>query len=536
MSKSDHSFAVMPSVSISRSRFARTSQNKTSIKLGEIVPIYCDEVLPGDTRSFDMAALVRLNTPLAPIMDNIYIDYYAFFVPMRLTWVHAKEFFGENSTSAGIPSVTYTIPKCTSSSVATSQVGSLMDYMGLPLGAGVDNIVSALPFRGVALIYNRWFRNENLIAPLPVSTSDTNNVLLSGGSINNSDFLHNASKMLKASKLADYFSKSLPFAQKGAPISIPLGTTADLKVYNSSGQVVVVPDNITKPVGGYDAITLPGSLGYDLGGTYEGQLKVDLTTATAATINQLRYAFQLQKLLEKDALYGTRYWEILKAHFGVTSPDASLQDPEFLGGKRQRINIDQVISTATGSNTEYTTNSQLGALGANSVTGTKSSLFTKSFTEHGYLYVFAVARHDQTYCQGINRMWTRSGRYDFYWPVFANLGAQDVRNKEIYFQNSQATDDAVFGYQEAWSEYRYKPSIVTGLMRPNVTGALDYWSLANNFASLPTLSQSFVEQDRNAINRCLTSTDFDFICDFYFTDIAVRAMPTYSIPGLIDHH
>lgn len=527
----------MPSVSISRSRFERKNQHKTSFNLGDIIPIYCDEVLPGDTRSMDMAALVRMSTPIAPIMDNIYLDFFAFFVPNRIVWDHWKEFMGENNESAGIPSSQYQIPAFEFNPLNyLFEAGSYGDYFGLPVNVGFDSgidKISVLPFRGLAKIYNRWFRNQNLIAPLAVCTDDRGYELVDGSL----DFACTKAGVLKASKLPDYFTSALPYAQKGQAVSIPLGTTAEIKVQNSDPGTYLgaIQDLNLKNLQAMQ----PGEIsrvhvGSTNTSTFSGKLLADLSTATAATINQLRYAFQLQKLLEKDALYGTRYWEILAAHFGITSPDASLQDPEYLGGKRMNINIDQVLSTA-GYEPDSTT--KTGQPGANSVSGFKGSLFTKSFTEHGYLFILAVARHDQTYGQGINRMWTRKTRYDFYFPVFANLGAQDVKLKELY-ATGQAADDNIFGYQEAWSEYRYKPSIVSGLLKPSAANSLGFWTLANNFGSAPTLSQSFIEQDRNALARALVSgtTGPDFIADFYFRDIAVRPMPVYSIPGLIDHH
>lgn len=535
MSK-EYSFSVMPSVNISRSRFARKSQHKTSFNLGQIIPIYCDEVLPGDTRSIDMASLVRMSTPISPIMDNVYMDYFCFFCPNRLVWTHWKEFMGENNTSAGIPSQSYSIPYVSKASNASINpgVGSYWDYFGLPLLTGNNSVfanlrVSALPFRGLALIYNEWFRNQNVIAPLAIQTGDTNEVLVGeAGSSGGPSFAFSASSVRKAAKLSDYFTKSLPYAQKGAPVSIPLGTTAEVKVQLGSA----VSSGASLPLT-YGRSGVQGQI-ISVDADQTGTLVADLSNATAATINQLRYAFQLQKLLEKDALYGTRYWEILASHFGVSAPDASLQRPEYLGGFRQRINIDQVLSTTGYDDTSAT---DLGKPGANSVTGSRNSLFTKSFVEHGYLFILVVARHDQTYAQGVNRMWTRSNRYDFYFPVFANLGAQDVKLKEIYAQGTSA-DNNVFGYQEAWSEYRYKPSIATGLLNPNAANSLDYWTLTNKFASAPTLGQTFIEQGRDNIQRALAtgSAGPDFICDFYFEDIAVRPMPMYSIPGLIDHH
>ena len=414
MSK-EYSFATLPSVSISRSRFARKSQHKTTFNLGNIVPVYCDEVLPGDTRSLDLAALVRMTNPIAPIMDNIYLDLYAFFVPARLTWEHWKDFMGENRESAGIPSRSYSIPYLSADTQDDVDVGSYADYFGLPVGSGMNGVlasnkVSALPFRGLALIYNRWFRNQNLIAPLAVQTGDANEVIIgesdSTTGYGYSFFACNAAAVLKASKLKDYFTSSLPYAQKGAPVSIPLGTTAPIvtsSTYLSGTSSLADMIWLNKSSGSIatgdlgamgNKTTVTGSAPSGSVSVIPGNLVADLSNATAATINQLRYAFQLQKLLEKDALYGTRYYELLKAHFGVSSPDSSLQDPEYLGGHRININIDQVLQTtgATGS-----ASSTLGTPGANSVTGENASIFTKSFTEHGYIYILAVARHDSTY-------------------------------------------------------------------------------------------------------------------------------------------
>ena len=522
----NYSFSVMPTVSISRSRFERKNQHKTSFNIGDIVPIYVDEVLPGDTRSMDMAALVRMSTPIAPIMDNIYLDFFAFFVPNRLVWKHWKEFMGENNESAGIPSSEYSIPQV--NILVSTNKPNLIDYFGLPFIEENDVLVSALPFRGYALIFNRWFRNQNLVAPLAVNTDDTDGVIVG------SDYAEDLD-VQKASKLPDYFTSALPYAQKGSAVSIPLGTTAPILVKNETTGAYISAGN-TLELRNVSAVNPTSKINVMSSGltSWTGSLIADLSNATAATINQLRYAFQLQKLLEKDALYGSRYWEILAAHFGITSPDASLQDPEYLGGKRMPINIDQVLSTA---GYDASSSTEVGQPGANSVSGFKGSLFTKSFTEHGYLFIMAVARHDQTYGQGINRMWSRKSIYDFYFPVFANLGAQDIKLKEIFATGASADDD-IFGYQEAWAEYRFKPSIVSGLLKPSSSNGLAFWTLANNFEEAPTLSQSFIEQDRNAISRALVSGENgpDFIADFYFRDVAVRPMPVYSIPGLIDHH
>ena len=544
-------FSVVPSVSISRSKFIRPSQRKTSFKLGEITPIFLDEVLPGDTRKIDMAALVRMNTPVAPIMDNIFVDYYAFFCPNRLLWNHWKEFMGENNTSAGIYSGTeYTVPTVDLFSADVTE-GNLGDALGLPLctqNSTESLLVSSLPGRMYFVIYNEWFRDQNIISPISVSLGDT-------GSFGPSSKDYNE-PLLKAAKTSDYFTRALPYAQKGAPVTIPLGTQAPLKVIHDVYNMDVNNEGIK--IGhatgtlnkGYlginDNTSISGRPSYNTLGVYQNasigssitnftssNIVADLTSATASTINSLRFAFQYQKMLEKDALYGTRYWEILNAHFGVQAPDSSLQRPELLGHWRQDINVDQVIQT-TGINQSTPASNGLGQTAAVSVTGGRGNLVTKSFTEHGYIMILAVARHDQTYGQGVERSWTRVHRTDYYFPVFANLGAQEVKKKEI-FADGTSSDDQVFGYQEAWAEYRYKPSTVTGYLRPNVTG-LGFYTLANNFASLPTLGQTFIEQDRSNLARAIGSFNWDFIADFYFKDVAVRPMPLYSIPGLIDHH
>ena len=530
-------FAIMPSVSISRSKFRRPSQHKTSFNLGDIIPIYVDaDILPGDTVSLDLASLVRMSNPVAPLMDNIYIDYYAFFVPNRLVWTDWKKFMGENTSSYG--AVTEPIYPTITISGSSIQVttGSIGDYMGLPVLSVNDASavrVSQLPGRAYYLCYNEWFRDQNLIAPISVTLSSGSSYL--GTDPNNGGVnLSYASAPLKAAKFSDYFTRALPYAQKGSPVVLPLGTTADVKVLQNNygttnySEVLLHAQAVTGTIESPTA----SSSGHE-------QLKfiADLSSATAATINQLRFAFQYQKFLEKDAMYGSRYWEILKGHFGVVAPDASLQRPEFLGHFRQNINIDQVLQT-TGSNVSTPASNTLGIPGANSVSGKSEHLISKSFVEHGILMVLAVARHDQTYGQGVNRMWSRVHRSDYYFPVFANLGLQEVLRKEVYA--SASGNENVFGFQEAWAEYRYKPSIVTGLLNPSRANSMGYWTLSNNFAAAPTLSKSFIEQDRDNLQRSLVtgslSGPVDFIADFYFDAVYVRPMPMYSVPGLIDHH
>lgn len=582
-------FNLMPSVSITRSKFTRKPVLKTSFKLGDLIPLGRPrEVLPGDTWKVSVASLIRMSTPIAPIMDSVKMSVFAFFVPSRLVLEDWKYFMGEN-TDAGYEANEIEIPQVKINGEGYAcDVGSIGDYFGLPylpeqkevngkkIKVNYDNDVnvSVLPIRCYFQIYNRWFRDQNLISKIPEHKGT------------NADTYDNYSAApLKAAKFSDYFTRALPYAQKGEAITLPLGGFAPITAIDKAVMPVVgngytlgltdgsalfglafegtgVSDSFGlrarvndfgKEVG---ISTAGGSLGTtqqtrgvptseQLGdNVYKSGLQVDLenTTgiyadlgeATAATINQLRYAFACQRYLEKSALYGSRYAEMLKAFFGVISPDASIQDPQYLGGKDIDINVDQVLSTA---GYEASSSSKVGAPGANSVTGYNGDLFTFSATEHGYIILLGCARHSQTYGQGVNRMWLRKRRFDFYVPTFANLGSQPIINEEIYAQgNSEDTD--VFGYQEAWSEYRMEPNLCTGLLNPAKQNSLGFWDLANNFASLPTLGQEFIEQDRNAIARCLTTGENgpDFIGDFAFFETVVRPMPLYSIPGLIDHH
>lgn len=535
-------FGHIATKDIRRSKFKRDCSLKTTLNTGKIYPIYIDEVLPGDTAKIHVDSLVRMTTPIYPVMDNAWMDTYFFFVPRRLVWEHWREFMGENTTDAWTQETEYQIPQLKAPKDGWN-TKSLACYLGAR--AGVDNIsIDACYTRAYTLIYNEWFRNQNLSEPAELSLSDSDTT----GSNGNDEVvdMQKGGCFATAVKYADYFTRALPEPQKGPDIYIPIGTTAPV----FAGEQRQMGENVkslswqymnsgTEDWTDYSETNnvLTATYG-ETNSTYSSteaiadkatpnNLWADLENAAGATINQLRQAFAVQRMYELDARGGTRYIEILATHFGVNSPDGRQQRPEYLGGKRIPINITQVVQQ---SSTDATT--PQGNTAAMSLTIDNHDCFTKSFTEHGIIMGLAVIRTEHTYQQGIPRILSRKNRTDFYWPALANIGETYIKNKEIFAQGT-SEDEEAFGYQEAWAEYRYGINRVTGELNSDYTTPLDSWTYADNYTELPTLGNEWVkETDQNVARTLAIQNQDQFIADFYFDQTWIRPMPIYSIPSL----
>lgn len=541
----DAGFNQVPRLDITRSRFKRRQDVKLTLNAGQLIPFYVDEVLPGDTFSIDQAAIIRMTTPIFPVMDNCHMDIYYFNIPCRILWDHFKRFMGENDSGPWTQTQEYTIPQVKVTGTAEKPApyeGSLMDYMGIPTkvskGKDTSFSVNALPFRAYAMIWQEWFRDQNVDNPAVNSKTDAN-VNYTDDEAKGMDattpdleyILQNAytgGRPLPINKYHDYFTSALPSPQKGLAAQVPINGNAPIFGYEDYKRTKITTSSAIESLENQNSPL--GVKGQKTNGE-QVFLGARMDKLTSVTINQLRQAFQVQKYYEELARGGSRYREMIYSLFHTKISDKTVQIPEYLGGTRITINMSQVIQTSSTTN-----ESPQGNTAAISVTPYNGSIFTKSFEEHGYVIGVCCIRHDHTYQQGLEKMWSRKTNLDFYYPVFANLGEQAILKKELYLTGTDE-DEKAFGYQEAWAEYRMKPNRISGKFRSNATGTLDAWHYGDNYKTTPSLSQAWMKEGDSEIQRTLAvDNEPQFIMDTVIDNTSVRPMPMYSIPGLVDHH
>lgn len=543
-------FNQIPEMKASRTRFNRDQTILTTFDSGRLIPFYVDEVLPGDTFNVNTSAIIRMSTPKYPVMDDAFIDFYYFYCPNRILWDNFKQFMGEVEQTPWMPTKTYKVPQIKINGTKESRLpyeGSILDYMGVPTKVEGKFEVNALPIRAYVKIWNEFFRDENVDNAAVIKTDDAD-VTYEDSSNESVDQVlkvaYKGGRCLPVNKFHDYFTSCLPYPQRGPAVPMPMTGNAPLKLGDISGKPIQSLETGNGPemvIGISQNQNTPGSLAYtkqtnqkvmEFTGKKDGEigaggfLYTDLSAVTAATINDLRKAVAVQQYYEALARGGSRYREQVQALWNVVISDKTVQIPEYLGGGRYHININQIVQTAENDNTP------LGETGAMSVTPINESSFTKSFEEHGFVIGVCCVRHNRSYQQGLERFWSREDRLDYYVPQFANLGEQPVKKKEIMLTGTE-TDEETFGYQEAWADYRMKPNRVSGLMRSNATGTLDFWHYADKYSTVPTLSQGWMEEGKNEIARTLViQNEPQFFGAIRVANKTTRRMPLYSVPGL----